>query len=80
MTARKLPPAGRPLRSFFILGTPQPPPTKGDLREVSLRGRGSRPPPRKTGRALFPEERYVLLQIGSYSAGLGKFRRSGGGI
>ena len=56
------------------------PPSKGDLREVPLRGKGSRPPPRKTGRALFPEERYVLLQIGSYSAGLGKFRRSGGGI
>ena len=56
------------------------PPLKGDLREVPLRGKGSRPPPRKTGRALFPEERYALLQIGSYSAGLGKPGRSGGGI
>ena len=176
MTARKLPPAGRPLRSFLFceLPSPRPPPedgpptrnktgggrpalrekpappgwelvpgefensllSKGDLREVSLRGemptpgvnggdapfpgkkaalpqretalpgwelvpgefensppsngdlrevppgRKDKPPaPRgKRGRALFPEERCALLQIGSYPAGLGKPGRSGGDI
>ena len=49
MTARKLPPAGRPLRSFFILGTLQPPPTKGDLREVPLRGRDKLLVPEENG-------------------------------
>ena len=49
MTARKLPPAGRPLRSFLFCELPSPRPRKWDLREVPLRGKGSRPPPEKNG-------------------------------
>ena len=50
MTARKLPPAGRPLRSFFLSWVrPSPRPRKWDLREVPLRGKGSRPPPKENG-------------------------------
>ena len=54
--------------------------SKGGVRKCL--SEGSRPLSRsKQGENVpFPEERYVLLQIGSYSAGLGKFRRSGGGI
>lgn len=75
MTARKLPPAGRPLRSFFILGAPQPPPSKGDLREVPLRGKGSRPPPRKTGRVSHsPGAACPCRGLGNRPAGLGLFQ------
>ena len=52
-------------------------PSKGDLREVSLRGRGSHPPPRKTGRVSHsPEEARPCRELGNRPAGLGLFQGS----
>ena len=51
--------------------------SKGDLREVPLRGRGSHPPPRKTGRVSHsPEEARPCRELGNRPAGLGLFQGS----